>query len=335
MKNNYFFISAFLVFFTMSILSCNPETKTEQKSESEHENISDLQISLAQWSLHKTFFGGAVTDWNRFGKLIQTYPDSLLQGDVDPIEFPKMAAAYGLSSIELVNVFYFSKSDDMEYWRKFKQECAEAKVSVGLIMCDRLGDLGSSDSTARSTAVLKHHQWVDIASFLGAKSIRVNAAGEGRADEVASYAVDGLTRLAEYAQTQGVNVIVENHGGYSSDAKWLSKVIESVNKENVGTLPDFGNFCVESSPNGCVQEYDRYDGIAELMPYAKGVSAKSHHFDASGEETKTDFSRMIQIVRDSGFKGYIGIEYEGDSLSEDDGIKATKTLLEKVIRTTV
>ena len=176
----------------------------------------------------------------------------------------------------------------------------------------------------------KHKPWVDIAAFLGAKTIRVNAAGEGTAEEIAANAVDGLSKLGEYGASKGIQVVVENHGGYSSDGKWLSGVMEKVGMDNVGTLPDFGNFCVQYGDDGCAEEYDRYLGMEEIMPFAKGVSAKSNVFDADGNEANMDYLRIMKIVKAAGFKGYVGIEYEGAELSEDEGIKATKALLEKV-----
>ena len=108
--------------------------------------------------------------------------------------------------------------------------------------------------------------------------------------------------------------------------------MKAVNKSNVGTLPDFGNFCIkreEGNWRNCVDAYDRYQGTTELMPFAKGVSAKSHDFDEQGNETETDYTKMLQIVKAAGFSGYIGIEYEGEKLSEDEGIRKTKALLEK------
>ena len=295
------------------------------------ETTPDFQISLAQWSLHKTFFGVETMDWGNFTKTLTESPDDVLKGR-DPMDFPAMAADYGIHSIELVNTFYFSKADDMDYWTAFKKKCDEAGVSVGLIMCDALGNLGDADPDKQLAAVENHYKWVDIAKFLGAHSIRVNAAGEGTADEVARNAVNGLSSLGKYAVTKGINVIVENHGGYSSNGEWLSGVMGQVGSDNVGTLPDFGNFCIERGPDGCLNEYDRYQGIAELMPFAKGVSAKSHEFDEAGNEVNSDFGRIMKIVKESGFKGYVGIEYEGTQLSEDEGIKATKALLDKVFK---
>jgi sugar phosphate isomerase/epimerase len=253
-----------------------------------------------------------------------------LNREVDPFEFPKHAAAYGIKIIELVNTFYYSKVDDQDYWTRFKQNCEDAGVTVGLIMCDQLGDLGDADVDKRMATVEAHYPWVDVAKFLGAKSIRVNASGQGTPEEVAINAADGLSMLGSYGASRGINIIVENHGGISSNGKWLSNMMDAIGMENVGTLPDFGNFCIESGPDGCINEYDRYQGMTDLMPHAKGVSAKSHAFDENGNETSSDFLRIMTIVKESGFRGTVGIEYEGPELSEEEGIKATKALLERV-----
>lgn len=325
-------IACSALFLFATTFSCKEKAEKAAETvatEVQEETTPDFQISIAQWSLHKTFFGVETMNWAEFGKTLRESPDDLLKGP-DPMEFPAMAAAYGINSIELVNTFYFSKAGDMEYWAKFKEKCDEAGVTVGLIMCDALGNLGDADAEKRKEAVENHYQWVDVAKFLGAHSIRVNAAGEGTAEEVASNAVLGLSSLGKYGASKGVNIIVENHGGYSSDGTWLSGVMKEVGMDNVGTLPDFGNFCIERSADGCANEYDRYKGMKELMPYAKGVSAKSNVFDEAGNEVNSDFLKIMKIVKESGFKGYVGIEYEGTELSEDEGIKATKALLEKV-----
>ena len=312
--------SAFFFSCNSGSKSSEAATSNEDQAETKVEATADYTISLAQWSLHRTYFGGVIDDWEEFARLVKESPDELLKGDLDPKDFPNLAAGYGIHTIELVNIFYFSKANDQAYWTVFKKNCEEAGVKVGLIMCDQLGNLGDADPEARNAAVKNHHAWVDVAKFLGAKTIRVNAAGEGTAEEVAANAVDGLSKLGEYGATKGINIVVENHGGYSSDGKWLSGVMEKVGMDNVGTLPDFGNFF----------EYDRYQGMTDLMPYAKGVSAKSHTFDEQGNEVSSDFLRIMKIVKESGFKGDVGIEYEGPELSEDEGIKATKALLEKV-----
>jgi len=321
-----------LPFLLLFIFSCSSKPQEPTDMPTEEATEPTFKISLAQWSLHRSFFGGAITDWDAFGRMLKESPDSLLQGELDPMDFPAIAAGYGVNSIELVNTFYFSKAQDEAYLTTFRNKCQEAGVTVGLIMCDRLGDLGDADETARQKAVENHYPWVDAAQFLGAHSIRVNAAGSGTAEEVAANAAVGLAALGTYAATKNINVIVENHGSYSSNGAWLAGVMKEVNMENVGTLPDFGNFCIERGPAyECINEYDRYQGVAELMPYAKGVSAKTLEFNAAGEEIHTDFLRMMKIVKEAGYNGYVGIEYEGPELSEDEGIKATKALLERVL----
>lgn len=328
MKKQVLGVLGLFLSFTLLFTACNSSTESEQTTE----ETADYKISLAQWSLHKSFFGDALNgNWAEFGRLLMESPDSLLQGDLDPNDFPSIAKEMGFNTIELVNTFYFSKANDTEFWQGFKAKCDEAGVEVGLIMCDALGNLGDADSVARMKTVENHYPWVDIAAMLGAHTIRVNAAGEGTAEEVAAHAADGLSKLASYAAGKGINIVVENHGGYSSNGQWLAGVMEAVDMENVGTLPDFGNFCIERTADGCANQYDMYKGIEELMPYAIGVSAKTHNFDENGNETDKDFVRIMNIVKDSGFKGTIGVEYEGSGMTEKEGIMATKALLEKVI----
>ena len=303
--------SVILLAAVVSFTSCKSGTSAKN-SNSQEKNEPQLKISLAQWSYHKAFFS----------------KDSAVMAD--PMDFPDMAAAHGIDCIELVNQFYMQHATDEAYWQAFKVRCEAAGVTVGLIMCDGLGNIGDADDEKRMQAVQNHYPWVDIAASLGAHSIRVNAAGTGTREEVAAHAVEALTKLGQYAAEKNINVIVENHGGYSSDGTWLSGIMATVGMDNVGTLPDFGNFCVERGPEGCVNEYDRYKGTEELMPYAKGVSAKSYAFDDEGNETTIDYLRMLKIVKAAGYSGYVGIEYEGNQLSEEDGVKATKALLEKV-----
>ena len=206
--------------------------------------------------------------------------------------------------------------------------CDDYGVRSLLIMCDGEGALGDPDEAARTQAVENHYRWVEAARFLGCHSIRVNAQSAGTADEQRDLAADGLRRLTEFAAPMEINVVVENHGGWSSNGQWLASVMEAVDHPRCGTLPDFGNF--QTSPG---EWYDRYQGMAELMPYAKAVSAKSHAFDEQGNETQTDFFRTVGIVYEAGYRGFLGIEYEGTELSEPDGIRATKALLERVIAT--
>jgi sugar phosphate isomerase/epimerase len=201
-------------------------------------------------------------------------------------------------------------------------------------MIDGEGDLASSDEKERNIAVENHKKWVDAAHFLGCHSIRVNLFGSNNEDEWTSNATKGLEQLAEYGKSKDINVIVENHGGFSSNAELLSSVIRNIDMDNCGTLPDFGNFCVKREGGGnwdgkCIDEYDKYKGIEEMMPYAKGVSAKSYDFDVEGNETTLDYPRFLKIVKDAGYTGYIGVEFEGSNVSEEKGIELTRNLLLK------
>ena len=188
-------------------------------------------------------------------------------------------------------------------------------------MVDDEGNLGDTSAVARQKAVENHFKWVKAASFLGCHSIRVNARGAGTMEQVAHAAVDGLSKLSDFAAKYKINVIVENHGEYSSNGKWLSGVMKAVNKPNCGTLPDLGNF----------YDYDRYQGVADMMPFAKGVSGKTHDFDKDGNETVIDYVKMMKIISDANYKGYIDVEYEGDKLSEAAGVTASIALVKKVI----
>ena len=328
-------LAASAILGSTSLLSCkDPKSAAEAITEQVSNQKPFFDISLGQWSLHKSFFGNALK--NGFGQFVQALhndPESLLQGVLNPLDFPTIAKNdYGINAVEYVNTFYYNKARDSAYLKELKDRCDSAGVQSVLIMCDALGDLGDTDTNKRNEAIENHHQWVEAAVYLGCHAIRVNAAGSGTAEEVKDAAIQGLGALTEYGKTHGISIIVENHGGYSSDGLWLSSVMDGVNSPFCGTLPDFGNFCITRGENysDCLEEYDRYKGMTELMPYAKGVSAKSHDFDEDGNEIHSDFRRMLQIVKDSGYTGYIDIEYEGSALSESEGIKATKRLMEKI-----
>ncbi|MFA6350918.1 MAG: sugar phosphate isomerase/epimerase family protein, partial [Bacteroidales bacterium] len=228
--------------------------------------------------------------------------------------------------VEYVSVFFDHLEQDPKYLGELKRITDYHGVTNVLIMVDREGNLGEDTEAGREKTVENHMKWVEAAKFLGCHSIRVNAGGPGSREDLAENVTLGLRKLGEYAQTRDINVIVENHGGFSSDGAWLSSVIKNVGLSNVGTLPDFGNFRISGE-----EEYDRYQGVKELMPFAKGVSAKSYDFDSEGNETTIDFERMIKIVRQSGYRGYIGIEYEGSNFTEDEGIMLTKRLLDRLI----
>ena len=227
---------------------------------------------------------------------------------------------FGIDGVEYVNQFFKDKARDADYIAELAKRAADEGVTNVLVMCDGLGNLGDPDSAARTKAVENHFPWVEAAKRLGCHSIRVNAASEGTFEEQQKLAADGLARLSDYAAQMQMNVIVENHGGLSSNGEWLAGVMKRVDKPNCGTLPDFGNF----------HDYDRYRGVEELMPFAKGVSAKSHEFDDAGNEVRTDYEKILRLVVAAGYRGWIGIEYEGTALPEPEGIVATKKLLERI-----
>lgn len=291
-------------------------SKTDSSSAAAPVTASKLffEISLAQWSLNKALFSK----------------------QMDNLDFPLVAKRdYGINVVEYVNQFFKDKAKDEKYLAELLKRCTDNGVKNHLIMCDGEGSLGAPDNKERLKAVEAHYKWVDAAKYLGCATIRVNAHGEGSREDVQKAAIDGLGRLGEYGAKAGINVIVENHGGYTSDGSWLVGVMKGVNMPNVGTLPDFGNFCVKRDGKGmydgkCIEEYDRYKGTQEMMPFAKGVSAKAHDFDEQGNCVETDYNKILKIVKDAGFTGYIGIEYEGDKITPEEGIKKTKALLEKV-----
>lgn len=319
--------SIFFTFFALFLFlfSC----KDEKKKEDIIPKVEDavivppfFKLSLAQWSLHKMVFDDKVS----------------------PYTFAEKAKALGFSGLEYVSGLYydelekenFSKEAMAAFVEKCNTESKKHEMTNLLIMIDGQGNLASETSEERKAAVENHYKWVDAAAAMGCHSIRVNLSGGTNKEDWMKNSVDGLTQLATYAKDKKINVIVENHGGFSSNAADLAMVMGMVNMPNCGTLPDFGNFCIKrkdgSLYNGeCAEEYDMYKGVSELMPYAKGVSAKSYNFDTLGNETKIDFGKMIQIVKAAGYDGYIGVEYEGDELSEEKGILATKELLLNVV----
>jgi len=257
-----------------------------------------FKISLAEWSLHR----------------------GIEARTVDPLDFARIANGFGIDAVEYVNQFFVDRARDHRYLAEMKRRAAGEGVWSALIMVDDEGRLGDADAGKRARAVESHRKWIEAAAYLGCHSVRVNALADGSPDEASRRVAESLRRLAEHADPFGLNVIVENHGELTANGAWLARTLKSVGHPRCGALPDFGNF----------GEYDRYRGVEELMPLARAVSAKSHAFDARGNETRTDYDRMMRIVTAAGFHGYVGIEYEGDTLPEREGIAATKRLLERV-----
>ncbi|MCH6256880.1 sugar phosphate isomerase/epimerase [Puniceicoccaceae bacterium K14] len=264
-----------------------------------------FDISLAQWSLHRSFFSG----------------------ESSAMDFARIAKRdFGIGGIEYVNAFY-KEGFSLSVADELKMRAEGEGVESLLIMCDGLGLLGDPDEGNRKQTVENHKIWIDAAKRMGCHSIRVNAGSVGSYNEQMKLAADGLSRLADVGQASEINVIVENHGGLSSNGAWLSGVMQNVSHDYCGTLPDFGNFVIDRKTD---ESYDRYQGTEELMPFAKGVSAKSYNFNDLGEETTIDYSRMLTIVKDAGYRGYVGVEYEGKRMSEPDGVRATKRLLQQL-----
>ena len=243
-----------------------------------------LKVSLAQW----------------------TIVQDLRKGKIDNLEFAKVAHDHGIFAIEYVNQFFMDMAKDRRYLGQMKKRASDLGVTSVLIMCDREGNLGDPDKKLRSKTVDNHRKWIDAATFLGCHSIRVNARSAGSWDEQVKLAADGLESLTGFGASQGINVIVENHGGLSSNADWLAEVIAKVDNPHCGTLPDTGNFKVSET-----ESYDSYRGVRKLMKWAKGVSIKDRVWDDNKGSSEMDFERMLKIVLDAGYRGYCGIEFGG------------------------
>lgn len=310
-------IMLFFFIFPLFVISCKeqPKDNTEVKTV---EKAPFFKLSLAQWSLHK----------------------AIIDKTLDPIDFAQKAKELGFEGLEYVSQLYSKQIETLgmeALMDSLKGKSEQYGVKNILIMVDNEGDLATPNEQKRNQAVKNHIKWIDAAAFLGCHSIRVNLFGSNEADVWSKTSVDGLKQLSEYAKSKNINVIVENHGYLSSNAELLSKVITDVDMDNCGTLPDFGNFCLKREGGErwgapCIEEYDKYKGVEILMKQAKAVSAKSYDFDENGNETTIDYTKMLQIVKDAGYTGFIGVEYEGNRLNEEEGILATKKLLLKVAR---
>lgn len=269
------------------------------------ETNSEYPISLAQWSLHRT----------------------IRSGELDPLDFARMTREeWDLGGVEYVNTFFKDKVSDESYLSDLKKRADDHGVKSLLIMIDNEGHMGAEDGQELKSTIENHRRWLEAAKRLGCHSIRVNAQSEGTPDEQRDRCLRGFNLLMPHAEELEINVTIENHGGLSSNGAWLASLVERVGHPRLGTLPDFGNFILDWDTR---ETYDRYQGMTELMPYALALSAKSNDFDDAGEEIHSDFSKMLSIARNADYDGWVGIEYEGEELSERDGITATKDLLLK------
>jgi sugar phosphate isomerase/epimerase len=281
----------------------------------------DIRISLAEWSFHRALYASKM----------------------DHLDFPARAKnEFGISAVEYVNGFFGGTKMDFKeagknkpYLNELLKRSQDAGVINHILMCDDEGSLSSTNEKERLESINNHKKWIEAAKILECLTVRVNLHGEGTPEDRKKASVDSLSRLGEFAKSMQVNVVVENHGSVTSNADWLTDVMKQVSKENIGTLPDFGNWCIShpwgTSQEGCKEMYDIYKGLQELLPFAKGVSAKTYDFDSNGEQPLLDYKRLIGIVKASGFKGYIGIEYEGLNQPEDEGVRNTQNLLKRYL----
>jgi len=271
------------------------------------------KISLAEWSINKPLFGG----------------------QMQHLDFAKIAKSVGIDAIEYVNQFFKDKAKDTAFLKEMNTRAKGEGVTQVLIMCDGEGNLGDSDAAKRQTAVENHHKWVEAAKFLGCHTIRVNGYSDTTRtpEEQQKLVADGLHKLSEFADKAGINVVIENHGGLSSNAKWLVQTIRMANHKRAGTLPDFGNFRLagptKDKPDAKIESYDSYVGVAEMMPLARGVSVKPRVWDANGKDSDIDLLKMMRIVVDAGYRGHCGIEY-GPEGKELEGVKDLRVQLERV-----
>lgn len=303
---------AYLALALLGVYACKDSGKKNEIIENiAKSKSSDLffRMSLAQWSLHKTLFAK----------------------EMDHLDFAAKSRSFGFEGLEYVNGFFKDKANDKLYLNEMNTRADSEGQENVLIMIDGEGELAIPDTKKRAEAIGNHYKWIDAAHFLGCHAIRVNLAGGLDKGEAVKASIDSLSQLSEYAKGSNINVLVENHGGFSSNGKWMRAVFSQIRNKNCGTLPDFGNFCVTKKDDGtCLEAYDRYLGMQELLPYAKAVSAKSYHFTETGDESLIDYYKIMKMVKETGYTGFVGVEYEGDILSEDKGIVLTRDLLIRV-----
>ena len=293
--------------------SCQEKPKKIIKTNNKENMTQSPKYSLAQWSFNRELFSGKMTT----------------------VDYIKVAGEMGFDGVEYVSQFFQDKVEDFAFLDSLNAATKEAGIKSLLIMVDEVGNLGASNIEERNKALENCKKWVKAAKYLGCSSIRVNAHGDGTPEEMKNACIDGIGRLAAWSRQEGITIIIENHGGISNNGAWLASLLEALSEYRVGSLPDFDNWCT-ARENGklwgapCTERYDRYEGLIELMPYAKSLSVKSFDFDEEGNETSMDYAKIFEIVQESGYNGYMGIEFEGHDLPSKEGIKKTRELVEKV-----
>lgn len=290
-----------------------------------------FKLSLSQWALHRAIFGSSKDDYNEWQRLLHSDPDKLWQGELHPLDFPAKAKELGFDAVEYVNSLIFGHAEDKKFLNELKNRTDSEGVQNILIMVDEEGYIGHPDAKEREKAIVNHYKWMEASKHIGCHSMRINAFSKGKAEDQKKLTAEGLRKLAEKAEEYDLNILIENHGGMSSNADWLVETIKLADHRLLGTVVDFDNFTFsEDFIWGDGDVYNRYEGVEKLMPYAKSVSAKTHAFDIRGYETSIDYERMMRIVRDSGFEDHVCVEYEGSRMTEVEGILATKALIERV-----
>ena len=288
-----------------------------------------FEISLSQWSFHRAIFGDSRDNYEWFTKKLHSNPDAVLKGDMDPREIVVMARKLGVNKVDLVNVLWFAHAQDKPWLRQFKNMANAEGVGFTCLMCDELGNLGSTSKEARSSAIEKHKPWIEAAIEMGCIQLRVNAYGGGTYLEQLEQNAESLFELAEYTQQFKLELLVENHGHPSSNGAWLAMLMQKVKHPNLGVYTDLDNFFMGGWNHSPQRRYDTIQGLEDLAPYTRGVSAKTYDFKANGQEQTIDYNSYMKILTDAGFSGYASAEYEGEEMSEMAGSIATVSLLQK------
>lgn len=302
-----------LPFAAMTLVVFISCSKQQEVPAQQPQTISAIaKYSLAQWSFNRELFAG----------------------EMNTVDFVYAAGEMGFDGVEYVSQFFQDKVTDKAYLDTLNAAANAAGVKNIMIQVDNIGHLGASDPEQRTKAIIAAKKWVDAASYLGCDMMRVNAHGDGTPEQIKAQSIQAIAEVADYANSKGVQIIIENHGAISNNGAWLADLVSQLADKKVASLADFHNWCIERE-NGelwgapCIQEYDYYQGFTELMPTAKAVSVKAFEFDAQGNETTMDFVKFFKIMKAASYNGYLGIEYEGSDLASRDGIFKTKALAQQ------
>ncbi|GGA72645.1 xylose isomerase [Neiella marina] len=289
------------------------------------------RISLSQWCFHRAIFGNSRDNYSQFIKTLHQSPDDVLLGRLDPRDITKLSRQLGVDRVDLVNILFFGHAEDKPWLDDFKLRAKDNGVSFQLLMCDETGAIGASNAKARQQAIDNHKPWFEAAAYLGCKQIRVNAYGDGTYLQQLHQCAESLAVLASIGNDYGIEVLVENHGNASNNGAWLAMLIELTNHPNLGVFTDLDNFFMGGWGLNPERRYDRVQGLIDLAPYTRGVSVKSHDFDASGRETTLDYPKLLQIFQNAGFNGLYSAEFEGEHMSELSGTTATIRYIESAL----